>query len=104
VIRVPRNLQKRVDTVQQTRGKNKISTIKAGKLLIQSRNPSLNQSAGYILGKFEQPALCSKGWKHNKSFGDHFTINNVAAVAPFVVQRDTDQLTFQQAAPLQRPG
>lgn len=97
VIRVPRNLQKRVDSVKQTRGKNKISTIKAGKLLIQSRNPSRNQSAGYVLGKFEQPTLCSKGWKHNKSFGDHFTINNVMAVAPFVVehQKDTDQQAFK---------
>lgn len=97
VIRVPRNLQKRVDTVKQTRGKNNISTIKAGKLLIQSRNPSRNQSAGYVLGKFEQPTLCSKGWKHNKSFGDHFTINNVVAVAPFVVahQKDMDQQAFK---------
>lgn len=97
VIRVPRNMQKRVDTVKQTRGKNKISTIKAGKLLIQSRDPSRNQSAGYVFGKFEQPTLCSKGWKHNKSFGDHFTINNVMAVAPFVVeqQKDMDQQAFQ---------
>lgn len=98
VIRVPRNLQKRVDTVKQTRGKNKISTTKAGKLLIQSRNPSRNQSAGYILGKFEQPTLCSKGWKHNKSLGDHFTINNVKSVAPFVLehQEDMDQQAFKK--------
>lgn len=84
VIRIPRDMQKRVDNVKQTRGKNKISTIKAGKLLIQSRNPVLNQSAGYILGKFEQPVLCSKGWKNSKSFGDYFTINNIKTVAPFV--------------------
>lgn len=94
VIRVPRNLQKRVDTVKQTLGKNKISNIKAGKLLIQSRNPSRNQSAGYVLGKFEQPTLCSKGWKHNKSIGDHFTINNVTAVAPFIVKA-VDQPSFK---------
>lgn len=97
VIRVPRNLQKHVDTVKQTRGKNKISTTKAGKLLIQSRNPSRNQSAGYTLGKFEQPTLCSKGWKHSKSFGDHFTINNVKSVAPFLLehQEDMDQQAFK---------
>lgn len=94
VIRVPRNLQKRVDTVKQTLGKNKISNIKAGKLLIRSRNPSRNQSAGYVLGKFEQPTLCSKGWKHNKSIGDHFTINNVTAVAPFIVKA-VDQPSFK---------
>ncbi|XP_038556529.1 probable ATP-dependent RNA helicase DDX28 [Micropterus salmoides] len=92
VIRIPRYMQKRVDDVKQTRGKNKISTVKAGKLLIQSKNPDLNQSAGYILGKFEQPALCSKGWKHNKSFGDYFTINNIKTVAPFVAENQKEDV------------
>ncbi|XP_018522533.1 probable ATP-dependent RNA helicase DDX28 [Lates calcarifer] len=94
VIRVPRYLQKRVENVKQTRGKNKISTVKAGKLLIQSKNPVLNQSAGYVVGKFEQPTLCSSGWKHNKSFGDYFTINNIKTVAPYVTEtqkEDTEQ-------------
>ncbi|CAK6963940.1 probable ATP-dependent RNA helicase DDX28 [Scomber scombrus] len=86
VIRVPQHMQKRVENVKQTRGKNKINTIKAGRLLIQSRNPELNQSVGYILGKFEEPVLCSKGWKHNRSLGDHFTVNNIKAVAPFLVE------------------
>ncbi|XP_070766747.1 probable ATP-dependent RNA helicase DDX28 [Enoplosus armatus] len=90
VIRIPRYMQRRVDDVKQTRGKNKINTIKAGKLLIQSKNPDLNQSAGYILGKFEQPFLCSKGWKHNKSFGDYFTINNIKTVAPFVAENQKE--------------
>lgn len=92
VIRIPPYMQKRVDNVKQTRGKNKINTIKAGKLLIQSKNPDLNQSAGYILGKFEQPALCSKGWKHNKSFGDYFTINNIRATAPFVAENQKEDV------------
>ncbi|KAM4744415.1 putative ATP-dependent RNA helicase DDX28 [Anableps anableps] len=101
VIRVPRYLLKRVENVKQTRGKPKISTVKAGKLLIQSRNPSLNQSARYIAGKFERPVLCSKGWKHNKSFGDYFIINNTKEVAPFITgsqSEDTEQkssTTFQ---------
>ncbi|KAM7423839.1 hypothetical protein PAMA_000281 [Pampus argenteus] len=90
VIRVPRYVQKRVEDVKQTRGKNKISTIKAGRLLIQSKNPVLNQSAGYILGKFEEPVLSSKGWKHIKSFNDYFTINNTKAVAPFVAEEQKD--------------
>ncbi|XP_026233323.1 probable ATP-dependent RNA helicase DDX28 [Anabas testudineus] len=90
VIRIPRYLQKRVENVKATRGKNKISTIKAGKLLIHSKNPVLNQSAGYILGKFEQPILCSKGWKHNKSFGDYFTINNTKTVAPCVIEKQKE--------------
>lgn len=91
VIRVPRHLQKRVENVKQTRGKNKINTAKAGKLLIQSKNPTLNQSAGYILGKFEQPRLCSKGWKHNKSFGDYFIINNTKAVAPCLAGKQKEE-------------
>ncbi|XP_028257684.1 putative ATP-dependent RNA helicase DDX28 [Parambassis ranga] len=86
IIRVPRYLQRRVENVKQARGKNRISTIKAGKLLIQSKNSDLNQSAGYQLGKFEKPVLCSKGWKHNRSDGDYFTINNTKAVAPFVAE------------------
>lgn len=95
IIRIPRYMQKRVENVKQTRGKNKINTIRAGKLLIHSRNPDLNQSAGYILGKFEEPRLCSKGWKHNKSFGDYFIINNVKASAPFVAENreDVDEKT-----------
>ncbi|XP_076012428.1 putative ATP-dependent RNA helicase DDX28 [Genypterus blacodes] len=86
VIRVPRSMQKRVENVKQMRGQSKINTIKAGKLLIQSKNPLLNQSAGYALGKFETPVLSSKGWKHNKSFGDYFCINNTKTVAPFVTE------------------
>ncbi|KAM9366687.1 putative ATP-dependent RNA helicase DDX28 [Symphorus nematophorus] len=96
VIRIPRYLQKRVDSVKQTRGKHRINTIKAGKLLIQSKNPELNQSAGYILGKFEQATLCSKGWKHNRSFGDYFTINNIKAVAPFVADNQKEKEDVEQ--------
>ncbi|XP_077374305.1 putative ATP-dependent RNA helicase DDX28 isoform X3 [Festucalex cinctus] len=84
VIRVPRSTQNRIENVKQTRGRNNINTSKAGKLLIQSRNASLNQSAGYTHGKFDEPTLCSKGWKHKKSFGDYFTVNNIKSVAPFV--------------------
>lgn len=85
-------MQKRVDSVKETRGKNKVNTVKAGKLLIQSKNPELNQSVGYVLGKFEQPVLSSKGWKHNRSFGDYFTINNIKAVAPFVAENQKDDV------------
>ncbi|XP_033497378.1 putative ATP-dependent RNA helicase DDX28 [Epinephelus lanceolatus] len=98
VIRIPRYMQKRIESVKQTRGKNKISTVKAGKLLIQCKNPVLNQSAGYTLGKFEQPVLCSKGWKHNKSFGDYFSINNIKTVAPFVTESQDEDA--EQKAPV----
>ncbi|XP_020326580.1 probable ATP-dependent RNA helicase DDX28 [Oncorhynchus kisutch] len=86
VIRIPRHMQEQVENVKQVRGKNKVNTIKAGKLLIKSKNPELNQSAGYTLGKFEQPHLSSKGWKHNKSFGDYFTVNNTQRTPPVVTE------------------
>nr|XP_029509293.1 probable ATP-dependent RNA helicase DDX28 [Oncorhynchus nerka] len=63
-----------------------MQSVKAGKLLIKSKNPELNQSAGYTLGKFEQPHLSSKGWKHNKSFGDYFTVNNTQRTPPVVTE------------------
>lgn len=90
VIRIPRYMQKRVENVKEIRGKNKVNTARPGKLLIQSRNPDLNQSAGYTLGKFEEPRLCSKGWKHNKSCGDYFSINCVNESAPFVAECEKD--------------
>lgn len=91
VIRIPRYMQKRIENVKETHGKNKINITRPGKLLIQSRNPDLNQSAGYTLGKFEEPRLCCKGWKHNKSFGDYFSINGVNEYAPFVAEREKDE-------------
>ncbi|XP_008276797.1 putative ATP-dependent RNA helicase DDX28 [Stegastes partitus] len=102
VIRVPRYLQKRIENVKQTQSKNKINTIKAGKLLIQSRNPNMNQSVGYMLGKFEQPILSSKGWKHNKSFGDYFTVNNVKPVAPFVAENQKNDNTQKTLATFEK--
>ncbi|KAL1007437.1 hypothetical protein UPYG_G00086740 [Umbra pygmaea] len=101
IIRIPRHTQEKIENVKQVRGKNKVNIIKAGKLLIMSKNPELNQSAGYILGKFEQPQLSSKGWKHNKSFGDYFTVNNTQTTPPFITERQnegnkekTKQVTF----------
>nr|XP_020445697.1 probable ATP-dependent RNA helicase DDX28 [Monopterus albus] len=90
VIRVPRYLEKRIENVKQTQGKNNIRTTKAGKLLIQCKNSDRNQSAGYVFGKFEEPILCSKGWKHNKSFGDYFIINNTKTVAPCVAENQKE--------------
>ncbi|XP_061100916.1 probable ATP-dependent RNA helicase DDX28 [Conger conger] len=84
VIRIPRRIQERIENVKQMKGKagEKVNTVKPGKLLIKSKNPQLNQSAGYTLGNFEQPTLASKGWNHSKSFGDYFTINKIRDVPP----------------------
>lgn len=86
IIRVPRRLQDHIDNVKQVKRKHldKVATVKAGKLLIKSKNPLLNQSVSYTLGKFEEPVLTSKGWKNSKSFGDYFTINSTQSAPPFL--------------------
>ncbi|XP_026992710.2 probable ATP-dependent RNA helicase DDX28 [Tachysurus fulvidraco] len=86
IIRVPRRIQDRIDSVKQVKRKNldKVATVKAGRLLIESKNQLLNQSVSYTLGKFEEPVLTSKGWKNNKSFGDYFTINSTQSAPPFL--------------------
>lgn len=87
IIRVPKYMQRRVETVKEIRGKNVVRNVRAGRLLIQSKDPNLNQTVAHTFGKFEKPLLCSKGWKHSKSFGDHFTINKIRSVAPYVADR-----------------
>ncbi|XP_035274133.1 probable ATP-dependent RNA helicase DDX28 [Anguilla anguilla] len=86
VIRVPRRMQEHIENVKQMKGRKaeKVNTVKPGKLLIMSKNSQLNQASGYTLGKFEQPTLASKGWKHSKSFGDYFVINKTRDVPPCV--------------------
>lgn len=93
IIRIPRLMQERIDNVKQVKRKNldKVATVKAGKLLIKSKNPLLNQSTSYTLGKFEEPVLASNGWKSNKSFGDYFTINSTRSAPPSVPEPE-DQL------------
>lgn len=86
IIRVPRRMQDQIDNVKQVKRKHldKVATVKAGRLLIKSKNPILNQYVSYTLGKFEEPVLTSKGWKNNKSFGDYFTINSTQSAPPFL--------------------
>ncbi|XP_057193493.1 probable ATP-dependent RNA helicase DDX28 isoform X2 [Triplophysa rosa] len=90
VIRIPRRMQERIENIKQVQSKrtNKLPTVKAGRLLIKSKNPQLNQSVGYTLGKFEQPALASKGWKSKEAPGDYFTINSIQSAPPFMVKHE----------------
>ncbi|XP_062845863.1 probable ATP-dependent RNA helicase DDX28 [Trichomycterus rosablanca] len=85
IIRIPRRIQDRINNVKQVKRKSleKVPTVRAGRLLIKSKNPTFNQSVSYTLGKFEEPVLASKGWKNNKSFGDYFTINSTQNDPPF---------------------
>lgn len=85
VIRIPRRMQERVESIKQVQSKktNKLPTVKAGRLLIKSKNPQMNQSVSYTLGKFEQPLLASMGWKSKEALGDYFTINSIQSAPPF---------------------
>ncbi|XP_006010709.1 probable ATP-dependent RNA helicase DDX28 [Latimeria chalumnae] len=77
VIRVPRNLQRRADSLRQLQKSEplRFRPSRPGRLLIACRRPAANQTLGYTCGKFEGPSLASKGWKHRKAFGDYFVIN-----------------------------
>ncbi|KAA0723391.1 putative ATP-dependent RNA helicase DDX28 [Triplophysa tibetana] len=90
VIRIPKRMQERIENIKQVQSKrtNKLPTVKAGRLLIKSKNPQLNQSVGYTLGKFEQPVLSSKGWKGKEAIGDYFTINSTQSAPPFIVSHE----------------
>lgn len=93
VIRIPKPMLDRIEKTRQIKHKTeKVPVIKPGRLLIKSKNPQLNQSAGFTLGKFEETRLCSKGWKHKKSCGDYFTINNTETVPPFISEYEHSDL------------
>lgn len=89
VIRIPRRMQERIENINQMQSKkfDKLPTVKPGRLLIKCKNPQLNQSVGYTLGKFEQPVLTSKGWKSNKALGDYFSINSIQSAPPSVLKQ-----------------
>lgn len=89
VIRIPRPMQEHIENVKHMQSKkfDRLPTVKPGRLLIKSKNPQLNQSVGYTLGKFEQPVLTSKGWKSNKSLGDYFSINSIQSAPPSMLKQ-----------------
>ncbi|ROL52728.1 putative ATP-dependent RNA helicase DDX28 [Anabarilius grahami] len=89
VIRIPRRMQERIEDIKQMQSKkfDRLPTVKPGRLLIRSKNPQLNQSVGYTLGKFEQPVLTSKGWKSNKALGDYFSINSIQSAPPSMLKQ-----------------
>ncbi|XP_048119001.1 probable ATP-dependent RNA helicase DDX28 [Alosa alosa] len=93
VIRIPKPTLDRIEKTRQIKRRTeKVPLIKPGRLLIKSKNPQLNQSAGYTFGKFEETRLCSKGWKHHKSRGDYFTINSIQTVPPFITECEQSDL------------
>ncbi|XP_043937980.1 probable ATP-dependent RNA helicase DDX28 [Protopterus annectens] len=91
IIRIPCKMRRHIETVKQLRerGLRRVAVARPGKLLIVSKRPELNQHSSYIYGKFEQASLVTKGWKHKKSSGDYFIINNTENEPP-VLLSETD--------------
>ncbi|XP_063044971.1 probable ATP-dependent RNA helicase DDX28 [Engraulis encrasicolus] len=100
VIRIPKPMLDRVERTRETRRRTtgKVPVITAGRLLVKSKNSLLNQSVGFTLGKFEETRLCSKGWKHKKSFGDYFTINSTQTVPPFITEGEQEDANTNKSS------
>lgn len=74
VIHLPRRTQQFLESREKKQAAA-IQLPRAGKLLISSRRRELNQFSGETRGKWEEPPLVSRGWKHRQSRGDYFTIS-----------------------------
>ncbi|XP_030855393.1 probable ATP-dependent RNA helicase DDX28 [Strongylocentrotus purpuratus] len=80
VIRVPKALQNKVQTIQQgqKRGpvklKGRIFTARPGTEIISSKNKEYNHYLNQTYEKLSPPKLTSQGWKSSRSRGDYFTI------------------------------
>ncbi|XP_042201917.1 probable ATP-dependent RNA helicase DDX28 [Callorhinchus milii] len=84
IIRFPQGF--RLNVEQRKRPKKDralgVRLTRPGRLLIQGRQPDLDQSARHSFGKFDPVPLVSKGWKHRKAAGDYFTINKTQSRPP----------------------
>ncbi|XP_043841242.1 probable ATP-dependent RNA helicase DDX28 [Dromiciops gliroides] len=87
VIRVPQPLQLRRRAGARgrpaTRGTGPQPTVpRPGPLLIAARRPEFSQPARLTLGRWECAPLASRGWKHRRSRGDHFSIERTHQGVP----------------------
>ncbi|CAH1263418.1 DDX28 [Branchiostoma lanceolatum] len=96
VIRIPQYLNRRLDQIKKAKslGKNSVPLARPGRIVISCKRKEFNHYGGQTLGKFDVPALASKGWKHKKSVGDHFTIVGYTknpALLPVPEEEGTDK-------------
>ncbi|XP_068941792.1 probable ATP-dependent RNA helicase DDX28 [Petaurus breviceps papuanus] len=82
VIRVPRPLQLRREVGVRSRPPPRAAVQRPGPLLIAARRPEFSQPARLTLGRWERTPLASRGWKHRRSRGDHFSIERTHRRAP----------------------
>nr|XP_054758557.1 probable ATP-dependent RNA helicase DDX28 [Lytechinus pictus] len=80
IIRIPKALQKKVQTIQkgQRKGpikwKGMIFTARPGTEIISSKRKEYNHYLNQTYQKLSPPKLASQGWKSSKSRGDYFNI------------------------------
>ncbi|XP_073406892.1 probable ATP-dependent RNA helicase DDX28 [Dendrobates tinctorius] len=86
VIQLPRRTQQYLERRERT---GPMRAPRAGRLLISSRRQELNQFSGETCGRWEEPALVSRGWKHRLAGGDHFTIHRQREQRPWPETEDT---------------
>lgn len=64
--------------------------VRPGPLLVSARRPELNQPAGLTLGRWECAPLASRGWRHRRAHGDHFSIERAEHQAPALRNLSSD--------------
>ncbi|XP_027703427.1 probable ATP-dependent RNA helicase DDX28 [Vombatus ursinus] len=82
VIRVPQPLQLRRGAGARGGPAPRAVVLRPGPLLIEARRPEFNQPARLTLGRWERAPLASRGWKHRRSRGDHFSIERTHRQVP----------------------
>ncbi|XP_074142483.1 putative ATP-dependent RNA helicase DDX28 [Sminthopsis crassicaudata] len=82
VIRVPQSLKLRHGTRVRDGTAPRVTVPRPGPLLIAARRPEFNQPARLTVGRWERAPLASRGWKHRRSRGDHFSIERTARQVP----------------------
>ncbi|KAM9065242.1 putative ATP-dependent RNA helicase DDX28 [Sarcophilus harrisii] len=82
VIRVPQPLKPRRGTGIRDGAAPRVTVPRPGPLLIAARRPEFNQPARLTVGRWERAPLASRGWKHRRSRGDHFSIERTARQVP----------------------
>lgn len=107
VIRVPKALQNKVQTIQQgqKRGpvklKGRIFTARPGTEIISSKNKEYNHYLNQTYEKLSPPKLTSQGWKSSRSKGDYFTILAYKGVSGYYCRRNVS-ITYMYMAALSR--
>ncbi|XP_044516503.1 probable ATP-dependent RNA helicase DDX28 [Gracilinanus agilis] len=82
VIRIPQPLQLRREARARGGSAPRVSVPRPGPLLIAARRPEFSQPLRLTVGRWERAPLASRGWKHRRSRGDHFSIERTHRQVP----------------------